>query len=357
MGHRGGTSVAAKGPGLIAGASRGNVGLPLRLRLVAWGDTAGFVAMHLACLSVLQVGVPIRALVIAALTYSVRCFGITAGFHRYFSHRAFRTGRWFQFLLALAGTLAMQRGVLWWAATHRRHHSVADTADDVHSPHHRTFFYSHCGWTLDPANLEIDARRVRDLARFPELVWLDRAKLAPVAVFAALLWVVGPAEFVWGFVVSTVALWHAILATGSFSHRIGGYRNFDTPDDSRNNRVIAVVLLGEGWHNNHHRSPRAACHGTRRSEPDPIHGVLRGLERLGLVRDLHPRPSPVFDRELAAIPAPRVVGSPVDGAVAAYQVRHDPDGEAFPSRHDEVHHGTGSSDRWPTGRPSSVIGP
>jgi stearoyl-CoA desaturase (delta-9 desaturase) len=266
------------------------------LRLIAWGDSAGFVLMHVACLSVLQVGVTARAVGVAVLTYAVRCFGITAGFHRYFSHRAFRTGRAFQFLLALLGTLAMQRGVLWWAATHRRHHSVADTIDDLHSPHHHSFVYSHCGWTLDAANLEVDARRVRDLTRFPELVWLDRAKLAPVALLAVGLWLIGPREFVWGFVLSTVALWHAILATGSFSHRMGGYRNFETADDSRNNRVIAVLLLGEGWHNNHHRWPRAAHHGTRRSEPDPIHAVLRLLERLGLVHDLQPQPGLIVGR-------------------------------------------------------------
>ena len=112
----------------------------------------------------------------------------------------------------------------------------------------------------------------------------------PILLLAAGLWVLGPTVFVWAFCVGTVALWHATLSTGSFSHRIGGYRNFDTPDDSRNNRVIAVVLLGEGWHNNHHRSPRAARHGTRRAEPDPIHGVLRILAAVGLIWDLQPGP-------------------------------------------------------------------
>jgi len=258
----------------------------------AVGDATAFVVLHLACLSVLVVGVSTRALAVAAATYSLRCFGVAAGFHRYFSHRSFRAGRPVQLVLALLGTLALQRGVLWWAATHRRHHAVAETAYDVHSPHHHGFLYSHCGWFLDPANQPTEHRRVRDLERFPELVWLDRWKLLPVTLFGLGLWALGPTTFVWGFCISTVVLWHATLATGSFSHRLGGYRNFPTDDDSRNNRVIAVALLGEGWHNNHHHSPRSARHGVRRSELDPIGGTLRLLERLHLVADLLPAPTP-----------------------------------------------------------------
>jgi stearoyl-CoA desaturase (delta-9 desaturase) len=125
---------------------------------------------------------------------------------------------------------------------------------------------------------------VTDLTRYPELVWLERFKLVPVAALGAGLWLVGGLQgFVWGFCVSTVLLWHTTLATGSFSHRFGGYRNFDTGDDSRNNRVIALLLLGEGWHNNHHRAPNSARHSTGRHEPDPIYAGLRLLERAGLV--------------------------------------------------------------------------
>ena len=262
-------------------------------RLTAVADTAGFVLLHVACASVVLVGVSIQAAAIAAITYATRCFGIAAGFHRYFSHRSFRAGRVVQFVLGLLGTLALQKGVLWWVSTHRRHHAVADTPADVHSPHHRSFFYSHCGWFIDPANQGVDEYRVRDLLAFPELVWLERWRIVPIAAFGVGMWMLGPAVFVWAFCISTVALWHATLSTGSFSHRIGGYRNFDTPDDSRNNRLIATVLLGEGWHNNHHRNPRAARHGIRRSEPDPIHGGLRVLERLKLVSDLHPGRPPM----------------------------------------------------------------
>jgi stearoyl-CoA desaturase (delta-9 desaturase) len=260
-------------------------------RILLSGDAAGFVLVHLACLLVPVVGITAEAAVVAAVLYAVRCFGICGGFHRGFSHRSYRMGRPTQFGLAVLGTLAMQRGVLWWAATHRRHHSVADTDADLHSPHHQSFVYSHCGWFLDPDNHHIEHRRVRDLERFPELVWLDRAKLVPVGLLAATLWLCGPSVFIWGFCVSTVVLWHATLSTGSFSHRLGGYRSFATDDDSRNNRVIAALLLGEGWHNNHHRFPRAAKHGRGAREPDPIWWVLRAMERLGLVHDLQPAPA------------------------------------------------------------------
>jgi stearoyl-CoA desaturase (delta-9 desaturase) len=260
-------------------------------RVIALADAVGFVVLHISCAAVLIVGASLQALVIAAIAYAARCFGIAAGFHRYFSHRSFRMGRAAQFLLALLGTLALQKGVLWWVSTHRRHHAVADTDDDIHSPHSRSFLYSHCGWFMDPANQGVDDHRVRDLLKYPELVWLDRWRVVPIVAFAAVMWMLGPTVFVWAFCVSTVALWHATLSTGSFSHRVGGYRNFDTPDDSRNNRVIAAVLLGEGWHNNHHDHPRAARHGTRRSEPDPIHAGLRLLEWLGIVTELQPRPA------------------------------------------------------------------
>ena len=243
-------------------------------------DTLGFVLLHVACVAVVVVGVSIQAVVIAAVTYALRCFGVAAGFHRYFSHRSFRAGRAVQFSLALLGTLALQKGVLWWASTHRRHHAVADTPADVHSPHHRSFLYSHCGWFIDPANQGVDERRVRDLVcSSPSRTgWTAggscRSPCSPSACGA-----LGPTVFVWAFCVSTVADWHATLSTGSFSHRFGGYRTFDTPDDSRNNRVIAAVLLGEGWHNNHHHRPRAVNHG--HAARNPIRSTPAGASSSG----------------------------------------------------------------------------
>ena len=177
----------------------------------------------------------------------------------------------------------MQKGVLWWVSTHRKHHLFADSPADPHSPHFHSFTYSHCGWLFDPANQAVDYDRVREV-RFPELVWLQRFAWLPVSLYALSLWVFfGASGFVWGFAVSSVLLWHAVLATGSFSHRVGGYRNFDVHDDSRNNRLTAFALLGEGWHNNHHRKPSSERHASHCSELDPIYWALQVLGKVGLV--------------------------------------------------------------------------
>ncbi len=265
-----------------------------RDRLGACIELLVFLTLHVvAVIGIGLVGISIEAIALAAVSYAVRVWAVAAGFHRYFSHHSFALGRPAQFVIALLATLAMQKGVLWWVSTHRKHHLHADTPADPHSPRHRSFAYSHCGWLFDPANQAIDPKRVRDWTRFPELVWLQRFAWVPVAVYATTLSVLfGATGFVWGFAVSTVILWHSILTTGSFSHRLGGYRNFDLADDSRNNRVIALMLLGEGWHNNHHRAPSSARHATSWREPDPIYWSLLGLRRLGVVtrlRDTMPR--------------------------------------------------------------------
>ena len=267
----------------------------LARRFVAAGDLFGFVVLHAVAIGgVLVVGFGWAAIALFLATYVIRSWGVTAGFHRYFSHHSFRTSRPMQFAIAVVGTTAMQMGALWWASTHRLHHRYADTPLDPHSPHHRSFLYSHCGWVFDPAHHGYDPQVVADLVVYPELVWLERLKMVPVGLLAAGCWLVaGPEGFVWGFAVSTVVLWHTTLSTGSFSHRFGGYRNFETRDDSRNNRLIALLLIGEGWHNNHHRSPQSARHSTGRREPDPIHASIRLLACLGLVwsvRDTLPEP-------------------------------------------------------------------
>jgi stearoyl-CoA desaturase (delta-9 desaturase) len=213
--------------------------------------------------------------------------GLMAGYHRYFAHRSFKTSRPVQFLLALVGTLAVQKGVLWWTSTHRHHHRYSDTEFDLHSPTHKSFLYAHSGWFLDQANRNTDYSRVQDLARYPELVWLDRRNLLPIAVFALLIWLsFGWGGLVWGFCISTVLIWHAIHSIGSFGHRCGGYRRFATADNSRNKWFLALVLLGEGWHNNHHFYPSSARAGFVWWAYDIVYWALKGMERLGLVWDL-----------------------------------------------------------------------
>ena len=149
---------------------------------------SALVFMHVGCLGVLWVGVSRLALALAAFFYFTRAFALTAFYHRYFSHRAFRTSRWFQFLGALLGCTALQKGPLWWAAHHRDHHRFADSEGDVHSPHVHGFSWAHFGWFLTPANNELRANLVRDWLKFPELRYLDRYAAAIALLFALMLY-------------------------------------------------------------------------------------------------------------------------------------------------------------------------
>jgi len=271
---------------------------------IDWLRAAPFIAMHLACAAVFWVGVSPVALCTAALLYAVRMFALTGFYHRYFSHRTFRASRAVQFAFALIGASCVQRGPLWWAAHHRRHHAHADTALDPHSPGVFGFVWSHVGWFLTRGAFRTELERVPDLAAYPELCWLDRYDtVVPVLLAAglyglgALLHAVAPGlgtsggqMLVWGFFVSTVVLFHATVTINSLAHRFGR-RRFDTRDDSRNNVWLALLTFGEGWHNNHHYFPGSARQGFRWWEIDLTWYGLCLLERLGLVRDLKPVPA------------------------------------------------------------------
>src|SRR6188768_4177008 len=156
---------------------------------IDWARVVPFVLMHIACLAVIVVGWSPVALVAAAVTYTIRMFSITGFYHRYFSHRSFKTSRAAQFLFAALGASAVQRGPIWWAAHHRHHHAHSDQHDDPHSPTQHGFIRAHMGWFLTRKGFEPDLRRVRDLSRYPELRWLDRFDilvpvLMAVVVFA-----------------------------------------------------------------------------------------------------------------------------------------------------------------------------
>ena len=263
-----------------------------------------FVALHLGCVAVLWVGVSTTALLVALALYLVRMFAITGFYHRYFSHRTFRASRAMQFAFAVIGASSVQRGPLWWAAHHRHHHVHADDAQDLHSPRVHGFWRSHMGWFLTRRAFATDLTRVPDLARFPELRWLDRFDIVvPVALMVALyalgallervapgLGTSGAQLVVWGFVVSTVALFHVTVTINSLAHRFGS-RRFATRDDSRNNALLALLTLGEGWHNNHHFFPGTARQGFFWWEVDITWYGLRLLAALGLVHDLKPVPA------------------------------------------------------------------
>ncbi|MCY4214060.1 MAG: acyl-CoA desaturase [Gammaproteobacteria bacterium] len=263
---------------------------------VAWLRITPFIGLHLACLAAIWVGISPTAAAVAVLSYLVRLFAITAFYHRCFAHRAFRANRAVQFVFAALGASATQRGPLWWAAQHRAHHAHTDTPDDPHSAQ-RGFWWSHMGWFLCDANYQTPMHRVRDLARFPELRWLNRFDLALPIAYAAAMFALGEAlhplvpdtdgwqMLVWGYVISTVALMHTTFTINSLAHRFGK-RRFATADLSRNNGWLALLTMGEGWHNNHHRQPTSARLGFYWWQLDLGWLGLRLLAALGLVRDM-----------------------------------------------------------------------
>jgi stearoyl-CoA desaturase (delta-9 desaturase) len=269
---------------------------------------APFVLVHLSCLLVLAVGWSPTALYVALGSYLLRMFGITAFYHRCFSHRAFRTSRVVGFIGGFLGAAAAQNGPLWWAAHHRMHHRRTDQPGDPHSPRIVGLLRSHTGWQFEAANLSPDRSLVDDLSSRWELRALDVAPYAAPALWIALCFGFGigidridPALgtsgwqcAVWGFAISTVALWHATFLVNSVAHRFGR-RRFPLDDDSRNNWLVALLTLGEGWHNNHHRFPNGARQGLARLEIDPTYLLLRVFACLGIVRDLRPTPSAVMD--------------------------------------------------------------
>jgi stearoyl-CoA desaturase (delta-9 desaturase) len=262
-----------------------------------------FAGLHLACLALPWVRVSWFAVSVAAALYALRMFAITGFYHRYFSHRTFSTSRALQFAFALLGAASVQRGPLWWAAHHRRHHRHADTAQDVHSPR-QGFWRSHMGWFLTPRHFGTDHAAIPDLVRFPELRLLDRFDIAVPVLLAAGLYALGawlgthapslhtsgPQLLVWGFFVSTVVLFHVTVTINSLAHR-WGRRRYATPDDSRNNWLLALLTFGEGWHNNHHHVPGSVRQGVAWWEVDLTWYALKLLAWCGLVWDLKGMPA------------------------------------------------------------------
>ena len=261
--------------------------LDLVPRVLYWGT-------HAACLAALWVGVTSGDLALLAASFLGRMFAITAGYHRYFAHRTFRTSRAFQFVLAFLGASSAQKGPLWWAGLHRIHHSDSDGPGDIHSPR-RGFWYSHQNWIFDPATNPTPLERIPDFARYPELVWLNRWHfVAPLALIVACFAIGGLSGFVWGFAISTTLLWHSTYTVNSLAH-LWGSRRYPTTDDSRNNVWIALLTFGEGWHNNHHHYMASARQGFFWWEIDVTYYLLRGLQAVGLVWDIREPPASVRD--------------------------------------------------------------
>jgi stearoyl-CoA desaturase (Delta-9 desaturase) len=264
---------------------------------IAYPSSIGFLLVHLGCFGVFWSGMTVSAVVLGVVLYLVRIFAIGAGYHRYFSHRTFRTGRIFQFVLGFVAQTSAQRGILWWAAMHRRHHRYSDTAGDVHSPVVRGFLYAHFGWIFVPRNGDTNYDNVRDLCVYPELKWLDRHPYLPPILLGVASWLIaGWPGLVVGFCWSTVVLWHVTFSINSLAHLVGR-RRYVTGDQSRNNWLLALLTMGEGWHNNHHAYQASARQGFRWWEYDMTYYVLCALSWVGVVWDLHLPPKAVIRGE------------------------------------------------------------
>ncbi len=245
-----------------------------------------FYALHVAAVLTLFLIVPtLEVIVVGGILYLVRMFAITAGYHRYLAHRSFRTSRLFQFILSFVGCMAVQKGPLWWARTHRLHHIHSDTEQDPHSPITHSWFYAHIGW-ISAGDTKEMSEPPKDLEKFWELRLLDRFHAAPGILLGFFCWWFwGLPGLAWGFVVSTVVLYHATFTVNSVCH-LWGSRPFQTKDHSRNNWLMAILTMGEGWHNNHHYEPSCTRQGRLWWQVDFTYYILLLLAALGIVWDI-----------------------------------------------------------------------
>ena len=263
-----------------------------------------FIFLHSGCLLVLITGCSFTALTTCLALYCLRVFAITGFYHRYFSHRAFKTSRFSQLIFAIIGSSSAQKGPLWWAAHHRHHHAASDTQNDIHSPVARSFLWSHIGWITSSKNMPTDYDRVKDFAIYPELRFINRFDwLMPAVLLITLFFCgeylqqsfpqlhTGGAQLVtWGFFISTTMLFHATSSINSLAHCFG-YRRFNTKDNSRNNPILALITFGEGWHNNHHQFSHCARQGYVWWEIDITYYGLLILKALGIISELKPIPT------------------------------------------------------------------
>ena len=259
-----------------------------------WSTFLPFIGIHLLCFGALWTGARPVDWVVCGVLYFLQVFGVMAGYHRYFSHRTFKTSRWFQFVLAVLAECSLQKGVLWWAAHHRVHHKHTDEPADRHSPLRYGFWHAHVLWLAERGSEDTDRARVRDLEKFPELVVLDRYWIVPPAAMGLATWLLfGWSGLFVGFFLSTVLAWHATFVVNSLAH-VFGARRFATADTSRNNWFIALFTLGEGWHNNHHHYMGCARQGFYWWEIDITYYILKGLERCGVIHDLRAVPPAIL---------------------------------------------------------------
>ncbi len=271
---------------------------------IDWPGSIAFIGVHLIGVAAVLTGFSWTAVIFCLFMYYARMFAITGAYHRYFSHRSYKTSRIFQFVLAFWGASCGQQGPLWWAAHHRHHHKFSDTEEDIHSPRLRGLWWAHVGWILCKRYQDTNEEAVKDLTKYPELRWINKYHGVAPFVLAGSIFLLG--SFLqraapilhtngiqllsWGFFTSTTLLYHGTFCINSLSHLIGKKR-FDTGDDSRNSLILSIITMGEGWHNNHHRFPFSERQGIYWWEIDPTHYVLKVFSWMGLVWDiqLHPK--------------------------------------------------------------------
>jgi stearoyl-CoA desaturase (delta-9 desaturase) len=264
---------------------------------IVYPSAIPFILVHLACIAAIWSGITWQAVAIGVILYWLRIFAIGAGYHRYFSHRSYSTSRVFQFILAVLAQTTAQKSVLWWAAKHRHHHLHSDTQEDVHSPRRTGFLYSHVGWIFSRRHAKTDLVKVDDLARYPELMWLHKLEIVPAVALGTLCFLIaGWPGLVVGFFWSTVFVYHATFCINSLAH-VRGKKRYVTGDDSRNNWLLALFTMGEGWHNNHHAYQSSVRQGFKWWEIDPTYYILKALSWTGLVWDLKSPPAQVLRNE------------------------------------------------------------
>ncbi|MFH6983696.1 acyl-CoA desaturase [Marinoscillum luteum] len=264
-----------------------------------------FTLMHFIPFAALLTGATLFDWMICIFLYFFRMFWITGGYHRYFAHRSYKTSRWFQFVIAFMAQTSAQKGALWWAGHHRVHHRTSDTYDDPHSMKHYGFWYSHVGWIIGPDYKETDYKIIGDYAKYPELVWLNKYYLVPPVVLALTVMALGGivngggiemmftsagfSTLFIGFFLSTVVLYHGTFSINSIMHKFGKQR-YKSNDESKNSLWLALLTMGEGWHNNHHYYETAARQGFFWWEIDITYYILRIFGFLGLIWDIREVP-------------------------------------------------------------------
>lgn len=258
---------------------------------IAWFESIPFLLVHvIAIVSLFYVEYSWNLFFLCIGSYFLRMFGITAGYHRYFAHRSYKLNRFWQFCMAFLAQTAAQNGVLWWAGHHRHHHKYSDQENDLHSPKQDGFWWSHIGWYLSKKNQEADLSLIQDFAKYPELRFLEKYDFLPALIYATALFALGGIQaLMWGFFISTVLTWQATSTINSLSH-IFGTQRYKSSDTSRNNFFLAILTMGEGWHNNHHTYMTSANQGFFWWEWDPTYYILKALSWIGIVKDLRVAP-------------------------------------------------------------------